>query len=96
MCTSYMYIECVCAYALVCKWVCRHVSACMCKVCKCAIAHLREVPHYMAAMLVNLSQDVKQEWLHIKVECLVIQKQFGHQTKILAVNLMIASIHFKY
>ena len=51
-------------------------------------AHLGEVPHDMAALLVNLSQYVEEKWLHIKVESLVVQEEFGHETEVLAVDLM--------
>ena len=57
---------------------------------------LREVPHDVASLLVHLSQYVEQEWFDVKVECLVVQKEFGHETEVLAVDLMITTIHLKH
>ena len=46
-------------------------------------------------MAVNLCQDVEEERLHIKVERLVVQEQFGQQAQILTVDLenMTSSTH---
>lgn len=58
--------------------------------------YLRKVSHYVTAFLIHLSQDVEEERLYIEVECLVIQEEFGHQTQVLAVDLMVSAIHFKH
>ena len=50
----------------------------------------------MAALLVHLSQDVEEEWLHIKVECLVVQEELGHEAEVLAVDLVVTAIHLKH
>ena len=50
----------------------------------------------MAALLVHLCQNVEQKWLHVEVEGLVVQEQFGRQTEVLAVDLVVTAIHFKH
>lgn len=50
----------------------------------------------MAALFVHLRQNVEEKRLHVKVEGLVIQKEFGHQTEVLAVDLVVTAIHFKH
>ena len=41
----------------------------------------------MAAVAVHLAQHVEHEGLHVKVQRLVVQEQFGQQTQVLAVDL---------
>lgn len=41
----------------------------------------------MASITIYLCHDIEQEWLHIIVKCLVIDKHLAQQTEILAVNL---------
>lgn len=41
----------------------------------------------MGALPVHLGQDVKDEGLHIEVQCLVVQEKLGQQTQVLTVNL---------
>lgn len=41
----------------------------------------------MRPLLVDLSQDVEDEGLHVKIKRLVVEEQFGQKTKILTVNL---------
>lgn len=50
----------------------------------------------MTAFLVNLGQYIEEKRLHIKVECFVVQEQFGQQAQILTVYLMIATIDLKH
>ena len=50
----------------------------------------------MTAALVHLGEDVEQEWLHIKVESFVVEKQFCHETEILTVHLVITTVHLKH
>ena len=38
-----------------------------------------------ANLRVNFAENVKEEWLHVKVECLVIQEQLGEEAEVLAV-----------
>ena len=45
---------------------------------------LGEIADNMRALLVNLTQDVEQERLHVKIQGLVVQKQLGQQAQILA------------
>ena len=47
----------------------------------------------MSSLLVHLTQDVEQEWLHIKIKCFVVQEQLGQKTQVLAVDLVVCSIH---
>lgn len=41
----------------------------------------------MRPLLVDLGQDVEDEGLHVKVQGLVVQEEFGQQTQVLAVDL---------
>ena len=41
----------------------------------------------MGPLPVHLGQYVKDEWLHIKVQRLVVQEELGQQTQVLTVNL---------
>ena len=50
----------------------------------------------MAALLVHLSQNVEEERFHIEIECLVVQEEFGHEAEILAVDLVVTSVHLKH
>ena len=58
--------------------------------------HLGEVAHNVATLFVHLCQNVEEKWLHIKVECLVVQKEFGQQTEILAEDLVVTAVHLKH
>lgn len=49
----------------------------------------------MTSFAVTSSQDVKKKWFDVIVECLVIQKQFGQQAEVLAINLAAQSVNFK-
>ena len=50
-------------------------------------SHLREVPHNVSIFAHPLHHDVEQEWLHIKVEGLVIEEELSKETETLAVVL---------
>lgn len=39
--------------------------------------NLGEVANEMTAVSVHLRHDVKEKWLHVKVQRLVIEKKFG-------------------
>lgn len=41
----------------------------------------------MAACVVSLSHDIKEEGLNVIVQCLVVQKQLSQQTQVLAIDL---------
>ena len=56
---------------------------------------LGEVAKDVAATTVRLCHHVEEERLHVKIECLVLQEQFGHQAEVLAVDFVLFSIHFK-
>ena len=60
------------------------------------VQYLGEVPHNVAALFVHLCQNVEEKWLHIKVQCLVVQKEFGQQTEILAADLVVTAVHLKH
>ena len=47
----------------------------------------------MAAQLVHLCQHVEQEGLHIEVESLVVEEEFGKEAEVLAVDLVVTSVH---
>lgn len=49
----------------------------------------------MAPILIRLGEYIKQEGLHIIIQRFVIQEHLGQQAQILAVNLVLSSIHFK-
>ena len=49
--------------------------------------YLREVANNVSPLPVHLSQDVKDEGLHVEVQCLVVQEKLGQQTQVLTVNL---------
>ena len=49
--------------------------------------HLREIADDVGSLPVHLSQNVKDEWLHVEVQCLVVQEKLGQQTQVLTVNL---------
>lgn len=46
----------------------------------------------MSSVLINLAENVKEKWVYIEIERFVIQKQFGKQAQVLAVNLVFSSI----
>mmetsp|Transcript_7959 Transcript_7959/g.15972 ORF Transcript_7959/g.15972 Transcript_7959/m.15972 type:complete len:229 (+) Transcript_7959:1537-2223(+) len=50
----------------------------------------------MMPILINLTQDIKQEWIHIIIQRLVVQKQLGQQAQILTVHLCLLPIYFKH
>ena len=56
--------------------------SCTCKSCKNGLQS--------ANLRVNFAENVKEEWLHVKVECLVVQEQLGEEAEVLAVKL----VHF--
>ena len=49
----------------------------------------------MAALAVVLGENVKQEWLNVVVEGLVIEKELCKEAQILAVDLTSHTINFK-
>lgn len=50
-------------------------------------SHFGEVADDVRPLLVDLGQDVEDEGLHVKVQGLVVQEQFGQQTQVLTVDL---------
>ena len=44
---------------------------------------LGEIADNVRALPVDLTEDIKQEGLHVKVQRLVVQKQFGQQAEVL-------------
>ena len=53
---------------------------------------LGEIANEMRALSIDLAQNVKEERIHIEVEGLVVQKQFGHETKILTVQFVFLAV----
>lgn len=49
----------------------------------------------MCPFLVPLNEHVEEKWLHIKVECLVLQEQLGHEAEVLAVHLVLFPVNFE-
>lgn len=41
----------------------------------------------MTALLIVFSESIKKEWFYVIVQSLVIQKQLGQETQVLAVDL---------
>ena len=50
----------------------------------------------MTATRVILSHDIEEERFDCKVESLVLQKQFGHETQTLTVHLVFLSVHLEH
>lgn len=46
-------------------------------------------------MLIALDKHIKQERLHVIVERLMVQKELGQEAQVLAVDLVLAAVHFK-
>lgn len=53
-----------------------------------AVLLFAEVAHCVIAITVHFTKDVEQEWIHIIVECLVVQEQLAEQAEVLAVHLV--------
>ena len=56
---------------------------------------LGEIADEVAALAIVLGQHVEEEGLHVVVEGLVIQKQLGEETEVLAVDLAGHAVHFE-
>lgn len=50
----------------------------------------------MIAEFIDFAQNIKIKWFDVKVQCFVIEKQFGHQTQCLTVCGVIATIDFEH
>ena len=57
---------------------------------------LAEVAHEVEAVVVLLAHDEKQEGLHIVVEVLVVQEEFGQVAQVLAIGLVLLPVHFEH
>jgi hypothetical protein len=40
-------------------------------------------------------KHIEEEWLHIKVKCLVLEEELSHEAEVLAVHLVLLSVHLK-
>lgn len=49
----------------------------------------------MSTFIVPFSQHVEEEGLHIKVQCLVLQEELGHEAQVLAVHLVLLPVNLK-
>ena len=58
--------------------------------------HLGEIPYHVTTTGVALRHDVEQEWLHVEIQCLVVEEQLGQQTEVLSVLLVALPVHFKH
>ena len=57
---------------------------------------LGKVSNQVTSFAVVDGQNVKEERLHVVVERLVVQKQFGEQTQVLAVDFVHVAVHFEH
>ena len=48
----------------------------------------------MSARLVHFAQNVEKERFHVKVQSLVVEKEFGNQAQILSVDFVLFSVGF--
>merc|ERR1719220_830950 len=55
-----------------------------------------EISHYVGPVFVDLTQDVEDEGLHIEIQSLVIQEQFGQQAEVLTVELAFLPVNLEY
>ena len=55
-----------------------------------------KVPDEVRTICIALHKHVEQKRFNIIVQCLVVEKQFGKQAQILAVDFIFASVNFKY
>lgn len=55
-----------------------------------------EVAKDVTATTVRLCHHVEEEWLHVKVERLVFKEEFGHETEVLTIHLVLLPVHFKH
>lgn len=58
--------------------------------------YLREVADEMTALFIILRESVEQEGLHVIVEGLVVEEEFGQQTEVLAVDLAHVAVHLEH
>ena len=58
-------------------------------------AHLGEVSDQVAARIIVHRQHVEMKRLHVVVECLVVEEQFGQKTQVLTVDLRLVAVHLK-
>lgn len=49
----------------------------------------------MGSLLVDLAENVEKERLYIEVQCLVVEKQFGQEAEVLAIELVVATVSLK-
>jgi len=56
---------------------------------------LGEITNNVAASLVTFGEDVKEEWFDIIIKRFVVEKQFGKEAEVLAVDLVLLAVHFK-
>lgn len=56
----------------------------------------REIADHVAAPIVALGEDIKEEGLDIVVERLVVEEELGEQAQILTVDFVLLAIHLKH
>ena len=56
---------------------------------------LGKVPDDVRPVLVHLAQDVEEERVHVEIQRLVVQEEFGQETEALAVKLKLLSVDFE-
>ena len=46
-----------------------------------------EVANQMATLSIDFCENVEEKWFNIKVQCFVIEEQFGQEAEVLTINL---------
>lgn len=64
------------------------------RICITARTNLGEIADDVSASFVDFTEDVKEEGLDVKIERLVVQEEFGQETEILSINLVLFPICF--
>ena len=50
----------------------------------------------MAAMFIIFGENIEEEGLHIVVESLVVEEEFGEKTEILTIDLIGITVHLEH
>lgn len=50
----------------------------------------------MASFMVCIGHDVEQEWFDVVVQRLVVEEELGQQAELLAVLLVLATVHLPH
>lgn len=61
----------------------------------CGELLLGKVAHQVHAFTIGDGHDVEEKGLHVKEQRLVVEKEFGEKTQVLAVLFLLVAVHFK-